>query len=211
MRKIWIQEEVEILVKMYPDHFAQEIAEQLGRSERAVHSKANSLGLKSNKEKYVKAGLKGCISEKAIATRYQKGHASSNKGQKISPELYERLKPTMFKKGSIPHNKKPIGTEVINDDGYIMVKVANPDKWQLKHRIVWEQVHGEIPEGYNIQFKNRNRLDCRLENLYIIKRSEQMRTENSYIAKYPKPLQEIIRLKGVLNRLIHKFERNGNK
>ena len=209
MRKIWTQEEVEILVQMYPELFAQEIAERLGRSERSVHSKANSLGLKSNKEKYVKAGLKGCTSEKAIATRYQKGHASANKGQKISPELYERLKPTMFKKGSIPHNKKPIGTEVINDDGYIMVKVANPDKWQLKHRIVWEQVHGEIPEGYNIQFKNHNRQDCRIENLYLISKAEQMGKENSFWAKYPREIQEVIHLKGVVNRVIHKVEKNG--
>lgn len=209
MRKIWIQEEVEILVKMYPDHFAQEIAEQLGRSERAVHSKANSLGLKSNKEKYVKAGLKGCTSEKAIATRYQKGHASANKGQKISPELYERLKPTMFKKGSIPHNKKPIGTEVINDDGYIMVKVAEPNRWRLKHRIIWEQVKGAIPKGFNVQFKNHNPQDCRIENLYLISKAEQMAKENSFWAKYPKDIQEIIQLKGVVNRAIHKVEKNG--
>ena len=117
----------------------------------------------------------------------------------------------MFKQGSIPHNKKPIGTEVINGDGYIMVKVANPDKWQLKHRIVWEKVHGEIPEGYNIQFKNRNRLDCRLENLYLISKAEQMAKENSFLAKYPKDIQEIIHLKGVVNRAIHKAEKNGNK
>jgi hypothetical protein len=36
-----------------------------------------------------------------------------------------------------------------------------------------------------------------------------MAKENSFYAKYPKDLQEIIHLKGVVNRAIHKAERNG--
>ena len=132
-----------------------------------------------------------------------------NKGKKISPEVYAKCQPTMFKKGNKPHNHKEVGSERIDRDGYIMVKVAEPNKWRLKHRIIWEQVNGAIPKGFNVQFKNHNPQDCRIENLYLISQAEQMVTENAYWAKYPKDLQEIIHLKGVVNRAIHKAEKNG--
>jgi hypothetical protein len=47
-----------------------------------------------------------------------------------------------------------------------------------------------------------------LENLYLISKADQMAKENSSYAKYPKELQEIIHLKGVVNRAIHKAEQN---
>lgn len=86
--------------------------------------------------------------------------------------------------------------------------MAEPNKWKLKHRIIWEQVNGAIPKGHNVQFRNHNSLDCRIENLYLISKAEQIRTENSY-HRYPKEIQELIHLKGVINRQIHKAERNG--
>ena len=115
----------------------------------------------------------------------------------------------MFKKGHRPHNHRAVGSERINVDGYIEVKVAEPNRWRVKHRIVWESVHGEIPRGFNVQFKNHNPLDCRIENLYLISKADQMAKENSFYAKYPKELQEVIHLKGVVNRAIHKAQRNG--
>ena len=102
----------------------------------------------------------------------------------MSPEVYAKAAPTMFKKGQIPHNYKEVGTEIINADGYVQVKVADPNVWKLKHRLIWEQAHGEIPEGYNVQFKNHNPLDIRLENLYLISKAEQMEKEKADILRY---------------------------
>lgn len=51
------------------------------------------------------------------------------------------------------------------------VKIAEPDKWELKHRLVWQQKYGKIPEGSCLIFLNGNRQDCRIENLMLIKRS----------------------------------------
>ena len=45
----------------------------------------------------------------------------------------------------------------------------------------------------------------------MISKAEQMRNENSLIAKYPKELQDVIRLKGVVNRQIHKYQKNQNE
>ena len=174
MKKIWTKEEEEYLRQNYRTMFASEIAEVLGRSTKSVQSRAYILRLHSDREKRSRAGKLGTICPEAIAHRFHKGLIPANKGKKVSPEAYAKAAPTMFKKGQIPHNYKEVGTEIINADGYVQVKVADPNVWKLKHRLIWEQAHGEIPEGYNVQFKNHNPLDIRLENLYLISKAEQM-------------------------------------
>ena len=207
--RIWTKDEIAILTEMYPDHFASEIAEILGRNVRAIYDKALHLGLRSTPGHQAISGRIGAQHPKSIATRFQAGHIPDNKGKKVSPEVYAKCAPTMFKKGNTPHNHKPVGTEGLREDGYIWVKIAEPDKWVQKQRAVWMQHYGEIPKGYNVQFRNKDRKDFRIENLYIITRAEQMRNENSLIASYPKELADLIRLKGVVNRQINKRERNG--
>lgn len=205
----WTEKEIEILRQMYPDHFAQEVAEVLHRAKAAIYCKAKELGIKSTKEKIRRAGGLSQYNPNVISSQYKKGNIPINKGKKISPEVYAKIKNTMFKKGGHTPNKKPVGTERVNRDGYIEIKVADPNIWKLKHRILWEEANGKIPESHNVQFKNHNPSDCRLENLYLISKADQMAKENSFHAKYPKELQEIIHLKGVVNRAIHKAEKNG--
>ena len=207
MGRTWTQQEIDTLSRMYPDCFASEIARVLERSVSSIHDKARKLGLRCSAEKIRKSGLMSSGNPNSIASRFKKGHIPGNKGQKISAETYAMMSRTMFKKGNVPHNHREVGSERINVDGYIEVKVAEPGKWMVKHRIIWEQHNGPIPPGYNVQFKNHNPLDCRIENLYLISKSEQMRTENSLIARYPKELQDVIRLKGAINRQIHLRER----
>ena len=104
-----------------------------------------------------------------VDMRFPKGHISANKGKK---GLYAPgCEKGWFKKGHRPHNWQPVGTEVIVDDGYIKVKVAEPKTWELKHRIVWQKENGKIPEDSCLIFLNGNRQDCRIENLMLIKRS----------------------------------------
>jgi len=208
-RNCWTQEEIDILSRMYPDHFANEIGVILGRTARSIYSKAIQLGLGSSPDKIRRAGLMSCNHPRSVASRFTKGHHPSNKGKKMSPEVYSKVARTMFKKGRPPLNHREVGSERVNVYGYIEIKVAEPNRWRLKHRVIWEQANGEIPRGCNIQFKNHNPLDCRIENLYLISRSDQMAKENSVFAKYPTELQEIIRLKGTVKRAINKAIKNG--
>ena len=209
MKGKWTQEEIDTLTRMYPNHYAREIADILGRGISSIHCKASSLGLESSLEKIQRAGYETSKSPASIAARFQKGSVPLNKGKKVSPEVYSKIQPTMFKKGSTPVNHRDVGAERVNVYGYIEIKVSEPNTWRLKHRVMWEQVNGTIPMGYNVQFKNHNPLDCRIENLYLISKADQLAKENSFYAKYPKKIQEIIRLKGVVNRAIHKAEKNG--
>lgn len=203
----WKSEEVKILVEMYQDHFASEIAEILGRKVRSVYNKARMLGLHSSPGHQALAGKIGATHPKSIASRFKAGHIPQNKGKKMSEETRRKVERTMFRKGNIPVNHKPVGTEQLRGDGYIWVKVGEPNKWKQKQRVVWEKANGNIPIGYNVQFRNKDRQDFRIENLYIISRADQMRNENSLIASYPKQLADIIRLTGFVRRQINKHER----
>lgn len=209
-KRIWTKEEINILLRDYqdPNIFTADIAKRLDRTLSQVYNKARKMGLKAPLERFRLAGKLGTNHPNAVAHRFKKGSIPPNKGKKMSPEVYEKVKETMFKKGNSPVNHRQVGSERINVDGYIEIKVSEPNVWRLKHRIIWEQHNGVIPAGYNVQFKNRNTQDCRIENLYIISKAEQMRTENSLVTRYPKEVQEVIRLKGVVNRVIHKREKD---
>lgn len=106
--------------------------------------------------------------------RFEKGQTSHNKGKKMTPELYAKCKGTMFKKGNVPQNHRPVGSERISKDGYVEIKVAEPNKWMLKHRLVWQQANGEIPKGHIVIFRDNNKRNISLENLMLISRNENL-------------------------------------
>ena len=64
--------------------------------------------------------------------RFKPGHIPANKGKKG----VGGWEPTQFKKGHKPHNCRPIGTERINGDGYVDVKITASNKWKGKHILI---------------------------------------------------------------------------
>lgn len=137
--------------------------------------------------------------------KFKKGDTPINKGVKMTADKYNKCKATMFKKGNKPHNTNNIGHKRVSKDGYICVKTQDSgikSNYELLHRHVWEKHNGAIPEGYNVQFKDGNRKNCNIDNLYLISRAEQLRNENSLHVKYPKEIAELIQIKGAINRQI---------
>lgn len=127
-------------------------------------------------EKITEAQMKGYKGRyklwSGVCNRFQKGHVPNNKGKKMSREMYEKAHPTMFKKGNVPVNYRPVGSERVNVDGYIEIKVADPNKWLLKHRVVYEREIGEIPKDSAVFFLDGDKQNCELSNLKLVKRSE---------------------------------------
>ena len=166
----WNSERLDKLKKLYPNHTNEEIAQILGTTYSAVNGIAFKLRLFKSKE------FKFQCASKSF---FPKGHQPMNKGRKqteyMSEEQLAKTKATRFKKGHVPKNHKPVGYERITRDGYIEVKTAEPNVFELKHRLVWIEHNGEIPPGYNIQFKDGNRQNVSIENLYMISRSEQLK------------------------------------
>lgn len=212
-RKIWSQDEIEILKSMYPNSLTEVVAKTLNRSASSVYGMANHLNLKKS-EVFLKSDASGrnnVLAESGKAYRFPKGHVPVNKGKKqsdyMTPEAIDRTKKTRFKKGNRPLSYKPVGSKRITRDGYIEVKVEDPNIWKLQHRIVWEKHFGKIPSGMNVQFKDGNSQNCNPENLYIISRADQLRNENSFHAKYPESIKKLLAAKRVLTRTINKIQK----
>lgn len=101
-------------------------------------------------------------------TQFKKGHVPANKGKKG----LGGWAPTQFKKGHKPANYKPVGTERVNTDGYVEIKIADPRTWKGKHKIIWEAANGPVPPGHVLIFADGNKLNVTLENLLLITRRE---------------------------------------
>jgi hypothetical protein len=67
---------------------------------------------------------------------------------------------------------RPIGSP--NHDGYIRA-YGMGGLYGLVHRLVWESVNGEIPAGYEINHKNGNKRDNRIENLECVTPSQNVK------------------------------------
>lgn len=123
--------------------------------------------------------MKGYKTRKRINTgltgRFEKGHIPFNKGRKMPAEIYAKAAPTMFKKGQLPVMTRPVGAECWRDDGYLWVKVAQPNKWRLKHRVIWEAANGHIMPGYKIIFADGNRSNFDISNLICVSAAELAR------------------------------------
>ena len=101
---------------------------------------------------------------------FKKGSTPWNKGLKG----YMGANKTSFKKGTIPPNQVPIGTESITKGGYIKVKVGEPNKWKLKQRYIYEQHHGEIPNNCNVIFADKNIRNFDINNLVLVSKAEML-------------------------------------
>lgn len=98
-----------------------------------------------------------------------------------------------FKTGNIPHSHLPVGSEVMSADGYMRVKVGEPNSWRQKHILEWEQKNGSVPEGKILRFIDGNHENCSPDNLELITRKEHCRLNKLRLNSYPYELQPTIR------------------
>lgn len=134
---------------------------------------------------------------------YKEGLSPHNKGTK------GLMKPnkTSFKKGQKAFNYKPIGTERINVEGYLEVKTEDPSTWRLKQRHVWEQNNGTIPKGYNVRFKDGDKLNCEPENLLLVTDSENMHLNQLGFGSAPPEVKDTLHLMAKVKSKISKIKK----
>lgn len=151
----------QFILDNYKGRYNQELADLFNQKFNTNITSRTIKSYKANNK--LNSGLTG---------KFRKGQTPHNKGKKMPKEVYEKVKHTMFAKGNVPPNHRPVGSERISKDGYIEVKVAEPNKWRLKQRVVYEEAKGEIPEGCPIIFLDGNKRNFDIDNLRCITRSE---------------------------------------
>ena len=171
-RKIrkFTEEEKQFIFKNNYMKTAEEVADLFNRH---FNEKITISQIKSFRSRYkLKSGLTG---------KFEKGHKPFNKGKKwneyMSKEGQLNALKTTFKKGNVPHNRKKIFEERVNKNGYIEIKIQDGNKnknWILKHRYIYEQIHGEIPEDHIVIFADGNKLNFQPNNLIAISKKENV-------------------------------------
>lgn len=167
--KLFPAEVIEYIRAHYKGCGPKEMAERLNRQFQANYTRTQITAYYKNH--HLNSGTDG---------RFQKGHISHNKGKKgVCASGSEK---GHFRKGSLPHNTKPIGWEREREqDGYIEVKVRmRPsrkdcnDNFVMKHRLIYEQTHGPIPADCVVIFKDGNKRNFDPENLVLITKAERL-------------------------------------
>jgi hypothetical protein len=114
---------------------------------------------------------------------FEKGHEAWNKGMKgihLSPH-------SEFKRGREAENKCPVGTVRIRTYRGVeraWEKIAEPNTWELRARVVWREANGPIPRGMVIHHHDRNPLNDELENLACLTKAEHAREHAQEVSPF---------------------------
>jgi hypothetical protein len=204
--------------EIYPHVSTKKIAIELGRTVNCIYKIASRLGLHKTPEYLASPDacrLRRDASAKSIANRFVKGSVPHNKGVRRPGWAPGRMSETQFKPGVrtgiAARNWCPIGTIRKDGEGFLRIKVREGKKgeaygfgntkiWPLLNRHVWEQHKGPIPPNHAVVFRDGDRSNCDIDNLECIHRRDLMRRNT--VHNLPKPLVEVIQLRGALNRRI---------
>lgn len=185
----WEPWELDALRELYPVLTNPELAELFGRSQGAVK----------------RAGLTISVRRKfpEVADRAAR-EAQASPGTRA----------TQFRKGNVPHDWKPIGTEVVNSYGYRRRKVRDGCKpavynWEFVHILEWERHNGPVPAGHKVVFRDGDKTNTDIENLELVSNAEMMRRNTLH--RYGPEIAGVIQLKGVLIRKINHQRKKRNE
>ena len=161
------EEQKEFIITNNYGKYSKELAEMFNQHFNTnITAKEIAYFRKNNK---LNSGLTG---------QFKKGNVPHNKDKKqveyMSKEAIERTKETRFKKGNKPKNYRPVGSERITKDGYIEVKVADPNKWETKNKIIYKQYFGDIPKGHKVIYADGNKLNNDINNLILVSDNEEL-------------------------------------
>lgn len=211
-KPLWTAEQVDRLVREYPDRPTAELAQALNMSVLRVYHKAGQLGLK--KSAAYLASPAACRLRQGdnpgVSSRFKKGQSPWNKGMKgldIGGHA-TRFQPG-HRDGKALQNYRPIGSERLSKEGYLERKIHDgqpmQSRWRAVHLLVWEAAHGAIPSGHAVTFRDGNRQNLALDNLELIPRSELMRRNT--VHNYGREIAELVQLRGAITRSINRKER----
>lgn len=177
VRVRWTPEDDALLRELYPDTRTADVAARLGRKLGPVYQRAQKLGLSKSAAFLASPASGRTNGRQGIGTRFVKGQTPHNKGKPFPRR--GRMAETQFKKGNrtgaANRNYQPIGTERLNEDGYLERKIHDgvpmQSRWRLVHLLRWEAINGPIPKGMALKSLDGNRQNTDLDNWTLIPRA----------------------------------------
>lgn len=165
---IWSDEEKAYLKEITP-----------GRHYKDIHELMNKKFEYQFTFRQVAGAIKRYKFKTGYTGRFEKGSVPFNKGTKglTGPNK------TSFKKGNVPANHKSVGSERTDKDGYTLVKTAEPDRWELKQRIIYEKNKGKIPKGEMVIFLDGDRGNFDINNLELVSRNKLLTLNRNNLIK----------------------------
>lgn len=214
--KPWTDAADALLRSLYAEHSAAEIAFMMGRSERAIYARANSIGLAKSPAWIAErqARIMASLDHAGRQHQFKPGTEPWNKGKRFNAG--GRSIDTQFKPGVLQGRAlalwHPVGSLRIDADGYLQRKI-NDDlpmhkRWRAEHLVIWEAAHGPLPAGHAVVFKDGNKQHVTLDNLELVSRAELMRRNTCH--RYGKEIAAAVQLKGAITRQINRRNRNAN-
>jgi hypothetical protein len=146
-------------------------------------------------------------------SRFTKGHTPANKGKKMPPEVYEKVKHSFFKKGNNPASNVHFGQPYL----YTYVKKGRTER-------IWFIQEGNCKRSAYLAYLCRqNYIDLNgrkprlvpgfdhsrpptIEDVIIVTNAQNML--NNTIHNYPEEVVKLIRVKTSLTRQIKKIKKN---
>lgn len=221
-RRPWTDAEDEQLRKRYAKELAETIALDIGHTRSSVCQRARALGLKKPAA-WVASTTRNRWSEGrhegSRRGHFQKGQSAHNKGIRRPGWAPGRMAVTQFKKGEMhgaaQHNYVPIGTEKVEPKRNVLLRKITDDpamvpaqRWRAVHVLVWEAVHGPVPEGSIVVFrpglKTFKAEEITIDRLDLVTRAENM--QRNTLHRFPRELRDAMRLVGRVKRQARRLD-----
>lgn len=205
----WKKRERAKVLRLYPDMDTKQLAAVMNRSITSIYQQTQTAGVSKSVAYTVrkKAMERERLTKGGLAYRFGKGHVPANAGLRRPGYAPGRMASTQFKKGQLPRNWVPIGSHRYSKEGYLCRKMTDtgypPRDWVAVHLLLWIEAHGPVPPKHAVCFMDKDRTHISLDNLELVSRADLMR-RNSFRTNYPKEIQDLVTLRGALNRQINK-------
>ena len=118
-------------------------------------------------EKWIRENAKGIRNEK-LTEMFNKEF-----GMNLTVRQVKRFKNNHRISSGFKSCNLPVGS-LREDKGYIYVKIAEPNVWIEKHRLIYESMYGNIPTGHKVIFADKNKRNFDPDNLILVSNSEAL-------------------------------------
>jgi hypothetical protein len=186
----WTAADDERMFADFPRMRTATLAERMGRTVNSVRTRAVFLGLRKTADT-----LRAITAERVCA---------SNAGRFGNRPAWNKGKRGEY---HISHGA-PLGAERIRD-GYLFRKVTLDGpysrRWRAVHVITWEALHGAVPRGYAVSFKDGDRTNVEASNLELITQADNLARQSSQ--NYGPELFKLLMLRGQITKALNKREK----